>query len=92
MTVTTRGPDILPSTGSLTFGTVTGLEISTWATSPQLTLAGIETGVMASISTGRLDIYSGGVWIYSGNNLPVSVGNSIKANVQSSSEYGTSVT
>ena len=92
VTLTTRGPDIVPTSGSLAFGNVTGVEINTRASSSSLTLAGIETGITASISTGWLDVYSGGTRIYSGNNLPVSLGNSIRATIKSSSQYGETIT
>ncbi len=98
-TLTTRGTlNQLPTTWSLNFLSFIHVPFVTftWSTT---TIAGIETGVSASITflpttaTGRLEIYSGWIFVSSGTTgLLVYSWNQVKATVQSSSGYTQTIT
>lgn len=96
--VTTRPASQTPTTGSLAFTSFTNvpLNISTWST---VTISGIETGVLASISfdpstaSGQLYIYSGTTLVTSWTtSLLVYNGNQITVLVQSSTWYSQTIT
>ncbi len=97
-TVTTRGINQLPTTGSFAFTNMTSIPLNT-ITGSSTIVAGLETGVYASISfspsitTGWVEIYSWSTFISSGTTGQlVYNGNRILALAQSSSGYAQTVT
>ncbi len=97
-TVTTRGINQLPTTGSFAFTNMTSIPLNT-ITGGSTIVSGLETGVYAAINflptttTGRLEIYSWGIFINSWTTgLLVNNGNRILALAQSSSGYAQTVT
>ena len=97
-TVTTRWANQLPTTGSLVFASFTGIQINTF-TWNSTTIAGLETGVSASITflpvttSGRLEVYSGTTLVSSWTTgVNVVNGNQVKVIAQSSSWYAQTIT
>ncbi len=97
-TITTRDYSQTPATGSFAFANFTSIPLDTF-TGSTVTIAGIETGVLASIAfvptttSWRLEIYSWGILVNSWTTgLLVHNGNQIKAIAQSSSGYSQTVT
>ena len=96
--VTTRWASQTPTTGSLAFANLTSVPFNTFTWSAT-TIAGLETGVLASIifdpitTFGRLEIYSWTTIVSSWTNwLLVYNGNQVKAIAQSSSWYTQTIT
>ncbi len=97
-TITTRWLNQIPNTGSFAFANLTSIPLNTftWST---VTVGGIETGVMASITftptttSGYLEIYSWSTLISSGTSgLIVYSWYKIHAMAQSSSWYAQTIT
>ena len=92
--VTTRGLSQTPTTGSFAFTNLTSIPLNTF-TGSTTTIAGLETGVTASITfipittSGRLEIYSGSTLIALWTTgLNIHNGNQVKVVAQSSTWYG----
>ena len=96
-TVKTRWVSQTPTTWSFAFANLTSIPVNTF-TGSTVTVAGIETGVTASIifspltTSGRLEIYSWGTLVSSGTTWFVYNGNQVKAIAQSSSGLSQTVT
>lgn len=97
-TLTTRGLNQLPTLWSFNFSSFSSLETNIF-TGSTTTVAGIETGISASITfapstnSGRLEIYSGATLMSMGTTgLVVYNGNQVKVRAQSSSWYAETIT
>lgn len=87
----TKWPDIIPSTESLAFSNILWAPLSTY-TGSTTTVSDIDIGVLATINTGRIAIYSGGSLISSGSTGIVYSGNQLQAMILSSWWYSSVTT
>lgn len=87
----TKWPDITPSTGSFAFATIVWAPLNTYTWS-MVTVQGIDIGVLATINTWWIAIYSWSNVVSSGSTGTVYAGNQVLAMILSASWYNSWVT